>query len=98
MSKDKNDTAIPFYNEIQSIRYDFEPHNFSKRMCASIENQTDINSSIIKIIQNSLKENVSIQKTIKDIMDKHIVYKLGLWLNYPNCHCNNDNYLSSSKK
>ncbi len=80
MTKSKNtDVTSLFGDQIQGIKDDFQPHNFSKRMCASIENQTDINRAITKIVQDSLSENSSIQEIIKKIMDKHIVYKLGSW-------------------
>lgn len=49
-------------------------------MCESIKNQVDINSAIKKLVQDSLKDDVNMQNTIKNIIDKHVIYKLGLWL------------------
>jgi hypothetical protein len=80
MAKNKNLKTEVFGDVLQDIKGSFEPHNFSRKMCESIENQVDINSAIRNIIQVSLKDDVNMQNTIKSIIDKHVVYKLGLWL------------------
>ena len=53
---------------------------FSKNMCQAIENQVDINCAIKELVKKSLKDDVYIEDTIKNIIDKHAVYKLGLWM------------------
>jgi len=67
MTKDKNATPQPFGDVLKDIKGGLEPHNFSKKMCESIENQVDINSAIKNLIQVSLKNDVNMQNTIKNI-------------------------------
>ncbi len=62
------------------IMEDEELKYFSKKMCQAIEEQTDINNALTNKIQNSLQKDVTTQNEIKSIIDKHVVYKLGLWM------------------
>lgn len=62
------------------IMEDEELKYFSKKMCQAIEEQTDINNALTNKIQNSLQKDVTTQNEIKSIIDKHTVYKLGLWM------------------
>ena len=75
----KNSNA-PQAEVIENIRNDMQTHNFSKKMCQAIEEQTDINNVLTNKIQNSLQKDVTTQNEVKSIIDKHTVYKLGLWM------------------
>lgn len=75
----KNSNA-PQAELIENIRNDMQTHNFSKKMCQAIEEQTDINNVLTNKIQNSLQKDVTTQNEVKSIIDKHTVYKLGLWM------------------
>ena len=56
---------------------DEELKHFSKKMCQAIEEQTDINNALTNKIQNSLQKDVTTQNEVKNIIDKHIVPKIG---------------------
>jgi uncharacterized protein YllA (UPF0747 family) len=62
------------------IMEDEELKYFSKKMCRAIEEQTDINNSLTNKIQNSLQKDVTTQNEVKNIIDKHIIHKIGSWM------------------
>jgi hypothetical protein len=75
----KNSNA-PQAEVIETIQNDVQTHNFSKKMCQAIEEQTDINNALTNKIQNSLQKDVMTQNEVKNIIDKHIVHKIGSWM------------------
>lgn len=75
----KNSNA-PQAEVIENIRNDMQTHNFSKKMCQAIEEQTDINNALTNKIQNSLQKDVTTQNEVKNIIDNHIVHKIGSWM------------------
>lgn len=73
-------SKTPQAEVMENIRTDLQTHNFSKKMCQAIEEQTDINNALTNKIQNSLQKDVMTQNEIKNIIDKHIVFKVGSWM------------------
>jgi hypothetical protein len=67
-------------DELERLKKDIEPHNLSKIVCEAIKNQVDINLAIQEIINKSLKDNVSTQNIVKDIISKHVRYMTWGWI------------------
>ena len=79
---DPNDT-FNSKEEIRRIKKDFEPYNFSKRICAAITTQKDINIVLKDIIKDSLENDLSTHKFLKTLIkelileeNKNIWYKV----------------------
>lgn len=54
--------------EIIRLQKDFEPYNFSKKICAAITTQKDINVILKDIVKESLENDVYVHKFLKSLI------------------------------
>ena len=59
-------------DEIRLLKEGLEPHNLSKKICEAIENQKDIDKSIVGIINTALKNSLETRNLVKEVTKEAI--------------------------